>query len=147
MSALLVVFTSAFLAATILPVGSEPVLLAYWSTQPDALILASVGVAGVGNTLGGMVTFAMGSGIRWVWQRRWRPADQPAKVSGRALRILNRYGPMALLMSWVPLIGDPLCFAAGTLKLRVLPCLIFMAIGKFGRYALLAILFVYWSHP
>lgn len=190
MSGLLLIFISAFLAATILPVGSEPVLLAYWVSQPEASVAWSVVVAGLGNTLGGGLTYAMGRGLRQAWQV-WRNRsaahlpqhDVPNDIihhasdktsnrkssksndklicvrlvdnhsvatnepSGRALRWLNHYGPVALLLSWLPVVGDPLCLAAGTLRLRVLPCLFFMSIGKFGRYATLAWLFWVWSKP
>lgn len=159
-SGMVLIFLSAFLAATILPIGSEPVLLAYWSTQSNPLIWLSVLVAGLGNTFGGMVTYAMGRGLRVVWQR-WRqhiggqdpnsfPSSSVAtspKPSGRTLYWLNRFGPVALLLSWVPVVGDPLCMAAGSLRLKWMPCLFFMAIGKFGRYATLAGLFWVWSTP
>jgi len=159
-SGMVLIFFSAFLAATILPIGSEPVLLAYWAAQSNPSIWLSVLVAGFGNTLGGMVTYAMGRGLRVVWQR-WRQRirgeaqDLPAKsgtasapaLSGRSLYWLNRFGPVALILSWVPVVGDPLCLAAGSLRLRLIPCLFFMAIGKFGRYATLAWVFMAWSAP
>jgi len=158
---MILIFLSAFLAATILPVGSEPVLLAYWASSDHPLIWLSVLVAGLGNTLGGVVTYGMGRGLRLAWHR-WRqrlqkpkfgidPEAEPAIThpapvpSGRMLNALNRFGPAVLLLSWVPIVGDPLCLAAGSLRLRLLPCLFFMAIGKFGRYATLAWVFVAWS--
>jgi membrane protein YqaA with SNARE-associated domain len=156
------IFLFAFLAATILPVGSEPVLLAYWASSNHPFIWLSVCVAGLGNTLGGLVTYAMGRGLRVAWQR-WRQRIQKPKLgidpkvvnlvaqpapalSGRMLNALNRFGPVALLLSWVPVVGDPLCLAAGSMRLRLLPCLFFMAIGKFGRYATMAWVFVAWSN-
>ena len=159
-SGMVLIFLSAFLAATILPIGSEPVLLAYWASQNNPSIWLSVLVAGFGNTLGGLVTYAMGRGLRVAWQR-WRQriggqnpnsslissASSTPKPSGRTLYWLNRFGPVALLLSWVPIVGDPLCLAAGSLRLRLMPCLFFMAIGKFGRYATLAWVFLVWSTP
>ena len=159
-SGMVLIFLSAFLAATILPIGSEPVLLAYWASQNNPSIWLSVLVAGFGNTLGGLVTYAMGRGLRVAWQR-WRQriggqnpnlslissASSTPKPSGRTLHWLNRFGPVALLLSWVPIVGDPLCLAAGSLRLRLMPCLFFMAIGKFGRYATLAWVFLAWSTP
>jgi membrane protein YqaA with SNARE-associated domain len=162
-SGMVLIFLSAFLAATILPIGSEPALLAYWATQLNPNIWLSVAVAGVGNTLGGMVTYAMGRGLREAWQR-WRQrvrgqqagdlttataataaTKAPQASSGRTLNWLNRFGPAVLLLSWVPIVGDPLCLAAGSLRLKFIPCLFFMAVGKFGRYATLAGAFVVWS--
>lgn len=159
-SGMVLIFLSAFLAATILPIGSEPVLLAYWASQNNPSIWLSVLVAGFGNTLGGLVTYAMGRGLRVAWQH-WRQrmggqnpnsslissASSTPKPSGRTLYWLNRFGPVALLLSWVPIVGDPLCLAAGSLRLRLMPCLFFMAIGKFGRYATLAWVFLAWSTP
>ena len=60
---------------------------------------------------------------------------QPTEL--HALRWLRRFGPKACLMAWLPLIGDPLCAVAGWLRLPLLPCLAYMAIGKFLRYVLM----------
>lgn len=116
-------FFSSFFAATILPGGSEAVLLAVLKLHPDlfwpALLLATLG-----NTLGGMVSFGMG----WLL-----PQTQQLKHVEK----VRRYGTPALLFAWAPLLGDALCVAAGWLRLNPLHAALFMAAGKFARYWLL----------
>lgn len=117
-------FISSFLAATLLPGGSEAVLFGVLKAYPETLWMALL-VATIGNTLGGMVTFGMG----WLL-----PQTQQLKHVER----LRHYGTPALLLAWVPLIGDALCLAAGWLRLSWWQAALFMAIGKFARYAAIA---------
>uniref|UniRef100_UPI0035712757 YqaA family protein n=1 Tax=Leeia aquatica TaxID=2725557 RepID=UPI0035712757 len=116
-------FGSSFLSATLLPGSSEVVLLALVKHWPDwagtAWLLASLG-----NTLGGMTSLWLG-----------RRAPPPAM--GRWQQRLQRLGPASLLFSWVPLVGDGLCLAAGWLRLPWLPCMLWMLLGKAARYAVL----------
>jgi len=121
---ILSLFISRFLAATLLPGGSEAALFAVLKAYPETLWYALV-IASIGNTLGGMVTFAMG----WLL-----PQTQQLKHVEK----LRRYGTPALLLAWVPLIGDALCLAAGWLRLNPWQAALFMAIGKFARYGLIA---------
>ena len=131
-SSLIVLFTSSFLAATLLPGGSEAVLVGVLLTYPElhwqALVLATIG-----NTLGGMSSYFIG---------RFLPNEQAMyKKIGqntRGLRWINQYGAPILLLSWVPLIGDVLCVAAGWLRINWLNAAIFMAVGKFARYWVIA---------
>ena len=122
--ALVGLFTSAFVSATLFPGASEAVLLALVSSWPDALFTALT-VATVGNTLGSMTSYAIGRFF-------------PKKVSNRALDWLQRWGVYALLLSWLPLVGDALPLAAGWLRIHWFKSLIFIMIGKAGRYAALA---------
>ena len=122
--ALVGLFTSAFVSATLFPGASEAVLLALVSSWPDALFTALM-VATVGNTLGSMTSYAIGRFF-------------PKKVSNRALDWLQRWGVYALLLSWLPLVGDALPLAAGWLRIHWFKSLIFIMIGKAGRYAALA---------
>jgi len=124
-ASLLTLFTSSFLAATLLPGGSEAVLFGVLSAYPDTLWSALL-LATLGNTLGGMVSFAMG----WLI-----PQTQQLKHVEK----LRHYGTPALLLAWVPLIGDALCLAAGWLRMSWWQAAIFMAIGKFARYWLIAL--------
>lgn len=117
-------FTSAFVSATLFPGASEAVLLALVSSWPDALFTALT-VATVGNTLGSMTSYAIGRFF-------------PKKVSNRALDWLQRWGVYALLLSWLPLVGDALPLAAGWLRIHWFKSLIFIMIGKAGRYTALA---------
>ena len=119
-------FISSFLAATLLPGGSEAVLFGVLKLHPElfwpALLLGTVG-----NTLGGMVTFGMG----WML-----PQTQQLKHVEK----VRKYGSPALLLAWAPLIGDALCLAAGWLRLKWWQAALFMALGKFVRYWVIAIL-------
>ncbi len=122
-ASLLSLFTSSFLAATLLPGGSEAVFYAVVKTYPETL-WAALALATLGNTLGGMVTFGMG----WLL-----PQTQQLKHVEK----VRRYGTPALLFAWAPLIGDALCLAAGWLRLNWWRAALFMAIGKFARYWLI----------
>ncbi|MBY0468672.1 MAG: DedA family protein [Burkholderiaceae bacterium] len=138
-------FVVAFVSATLLPLGSEPAVFGLVKLNPD-LFWPAVLAATAGNTLGGAVTWWMGLGagraFHAVAQRRkahamvtagTEPAP-PSPAHERASRWLKRYGAKACLLSWLPVVGDPLCAAAGWLQLPFWPCLLYMAIGKFARY-------------
>ena len=118
-------FFSSFLAATLLPGGSEAVLFAVIKTQPETFWLA-LALATVGNTLGGMVSFGMG----WLL-----PQTQQLKHVEK----VRNYGTSALLFAWAPFVGDALCLAAGWLRLNPWQAALFMAIGKLVRYGIVAI--------
>ncbi|MDO9196667.1 YqaA family protein [Rhodoferax sp.] len=122
------VFVVSFISATLVPLGSEPVVFGLVKLSPD-LFWPAILVATVGNTLGGAVTWAMGLASHKVIERH-----QHSKHHLRALDWLERIGPKACLLSWLPVVGDPLCAVAGWLKLPFWPCMAYMAIGKFGRY-------------
>ena len=118
------VFAS-FLASTVLPGGSEALLWAYLQHSPEqtwpALLLATLG-----NTAGGMSSWYCG-----------RLLPQGSPILPQQARV-QRWGSPVLLLSWLPLVGDALCVAAGWLRLHWLPCLLCMALGKFARYWLVA---------
>ena len=129
----LAVFTTAFLAATLLPAASEAVLAgtALAGGADTVLLLA---VASAGNTLGSVVNWGLGRYL-WRWRdHRWFPVRAPAleRVSGW----FNRFGIWSLLFAWLPVVGDPLTLVAGVLRVKFLPFLILVAIGKTARYAL-----------
>ncbi|CAG0938880.1 Inner membrane protein YqaA [Gallionellaceae bacterium] len=117
-------FISSFLAATLLPGGSEAVLIGVLKLHPElfwpALLLGTLG-----NTLGGMVSFGMG---------RLLPQNHQLKHVEK----VQRYGTPVLLLAWVPLVGDALCVAAGWLRLNPWYAALFMALGKFARYWVIA---------
>ena len=122
------VFVVAFISATLLPMGSEPVVFGLVKLNPE-LFWPAILVATAGNTLGGAVTWWMGYGAERAVERvRHKPVEH------RALRWLKRFGARACLLSWLPGVGDPLCAVAGWLRLPFWPCVLYMAIGKFGRY-------------
>ena len=122
------VFVVSFISATLIPLGSEPVVFGLVKLNP-ALFWPTILVATAGNTLGGAVTWAMGLASHKVVDRY-----QHSKHHLRALDWLERIGPKACLLAWLPGVGDPLCAVAGWLKLPFWPCLVYMAIGKFARY-------------
>jgi len=135
------VFLFSLLAATILPIGSEAVLLGYLAAAPDMFWIA-IGVATVGNTLGGLVSYGMGAGAhqlfgRWRAQHR-QASDTLTPARARAEQWVNRFGPPILLLAWLPIVGDPLCAVAGWLRLSLWQCTIYMAVGKLARYVAVA---------
>ncbi|MDO6562024.1 YqaA family protein [Amphritea sp. 1_MG-2023] len=127
-------FFSSFIASTLMPGGSE-VLLGYLAAQPDAQPMLLLLIASVGNSLGGMVTYWLG-----VWlSRRWAVAQPRTINQQRALSLLRRFGAVALLFSWLPFIGDPLCLIAGWLRCRWWLSLVFIISGKTLRYLLIVL--------
>jgi membrane protein YqaA with SNARE-associated domain len=118
------VFTSSFLAATLLPGGSELVLYGILQLHPETRWTA-IGVATLGNTLGALTSYVLG---------RLIPRTRPM----RGMTLLQRYGSPALLLSWLPFIGDPLCLAAGWLRINAALATFFIAAGKLARYIVVA---------
>ncbi len=125
------VFVVSFISATLLPLGSEPVVFGLIQLNPD-LFWPVVWVATAGNTLGGAVDWWMGFGAHRVADKYHRSATHT-----RALAWLEKLGPKACLLAWLPVVGDPLCAVAGWLKLPFWPCLVYMALGKFARYVMM----------
>ena len=117
-------FASSFLAATLLPGGSELVFAGVLHFNPQ-LYWPALGIATLGNTLGGMSSYLIGRII-------------PQRIELKGIKWVQRYGSPVLLAAWVPIIGDPLCVAAGWLRLNPWLSTLFMAIGKFLRYAAVA---------
>ena len=129
----LAVFASAFLAATILPVASEVVLVGS-SAMEGANITALLAVASVGNTLGSVVNWLVGRFLlRWR-ERRWFPIG--AAALERATAWFARFGVWSLLLAWLPIVGDPLTLVAGVLRVNFWLFVALVALGKTARYAL-----------
>lgn len=121
-------FGSSFLSATLLPGSSEAVLIALLIAQKGSvygLLLA----ASVGNTLGGLTNILLGRLMPATGQGRWHDT---------AMTWLQRWGPAALLFSWLPVVGDLLCVLAGWLRFSWLHCVLFLALGKTLRYIVIA---------
>lgn len=134
-------FLAAFAAATILPAQSEAVLaglLAAGNHAPALLVL----VAGIGNVLGSAVNWLLGRGIERFRGARWFPVGE--KHLDRAGRWYRKYGWWSLLLSWLPVVGDPLTVAAGIMREPFARFLIVVTIAKFGRYIVLAALVLHW---
>ncbi|NOT11752.1 MAG: DedA family protein [Methylococcaceae bacterium] len=126
-------FLSAFISSTIAPGGSEAVL-AYMISAKHYQIELLVIVATIGNTLGAMTTWGLGR----LTAKKFPVAGLLPEKRQKALNILKTRGLWVLLFSWLPLIGDALCFAGGWLKCPWLPASLLILAGKFGRYALIA---------
>ena len=124
-------FVAAFISATLLPVGSEPALVGLLMLNPE-LFWSAVFVATAGNTLGGVVDWWMGYGAHQVVDKYGH-----SRSHLKAIEWLERMGPKACLLAWLPLVGDPLCAVAGWLRLSFWPCVGYMLIGKFMRYLIM----------
>jgi len=133
-AAYLGLFTSALLAATVLPLSSEAVLTAL-SVSGDYNTGVLLAVASIGNTLGSLINWVLGRFCLHWQDRKWFPVG-PDSLE-RATTWYNRYGLWSLLLAWVPIIGDPLTLLAGVLKVNIWKFLILVAISKTSRYAVL----------
>ena len=129
-------FFSAFISSTIAPGGSEAVL-AYLVSEGHYPVAQLLVVATLGNTLGAMTTWGLGA----LAAKKFPVANLLPEKKQQALASVKKRGVWVLFFSWLPVIGDGLCFAGGWLKLPLLPaCLVIMS-GKLGRYAVLAWMF------
>lgn len=125
-------FLSAFISSTILPGGSEAVLGALALHHHHGQ-LAMLAVATSGNTLGGMSSWLIG----WLMNKRWPATRLKKPEQQRAVDWLHRHGSPALLLSWLPVVGDPLCVAAGWLNINPWLSLLMIGLGKGLRYAVI----------
>ncbi|MGI2259145.1 YqaA family protein [Shewanella sp. GXUN23E] len=140
MESLWLMFSGAFLAATLLPGGSEVLLAALLANTPTdwlALWLA----ASVGNTLGSLTSFALG----WFGRMAKTPEQLASSRYQRSLRLVQKYGVWSLLLAWAPVIGDLLCVLAGWLRLPLLPSVVLFFVGKTLRYLLVTAAVLHWS--
>lgn len=140
---LLTLFFSGFTSATLLPGSSEALFLFMLSQQSwntGVLIL----VVGVGNSLGGMTNWVLGTLIRKGLIRKGlgkeKLSDSENKYRYQAERWLHQYGSPVLFFSFLPIIGDPLCLVAGLVKIHWLKALLYISAGKFFRYFILSYL-------
>ena len=128
-------FLAAFLAATLLPAQSEAVLVALLlAGHPPWWLLL---VASTGNVLGSLFNWWLGRGIVHYRDRGWFPV-KPGALE-RAQRWYRRYGRWSLLLSWVPVVGDPLTLAAGVMREPLRVFLPLVAVAKTGRYLVLVL--------
>ncbi len=128
-------FLAAFGAATLLPLGSEIVLILLWANAWDPAALLAV--ATTGNVLGSLVNYAIGiRGGEWLMTKLLRLS--PAEIT-RAENGFKKYGQPVLLLAWLPVVGDPLTVVAGALKVKILDFIFFVTVGKFLRYLFIGI--------
>lgn len=135
------VFIVALVSATLLPLGSEPAVFLLVKADPS-MFWPAVLVATVGNTLGGAISWWMG----YAAEQAYEHAKHEQPPNPRALRWLEQFGAKACLLSWLPVVGDPLCAVAGWLKLPFWPCVAYMAVGKLLRYVLMTVSLL-WVFP
>jgi membrane protein YqaA with SNARE-associated domain len=124
------VFIISTISATLIPLGSEPTVFAVIKANRD-LFWAAIGVATLGNTLGGAINYWMGYGAKQTFAK---------ERESRWFVWLLRFGPKAMLLAWLPVIGDPICSLAGWLKMPFWPSVAYMALGKFLRYLCMTLL-------
>ena len=134
------VFVVAMVSATLLPMGSEPAVFGLVKLNPE-LFWPAVLVATAGNTGGGAISWWMGYGAERAYEHYTH-----RRAEAKALKWLERFGPKACLLSWLPVVGDPLCAVAGWLKMSFWPCVGYMAIGKFCRYVVMTVALL-WVFP
>ena len=134
----LILFASAFAAASILPFYSE-ITLTYLLTQEYSLFVLWA-VATAGNTLGALLNWLLGKYLLHFESRPWFPFKQ--QKLGLAQRWFQRYGVWSLLLAWLPVGGDALTFIAGIMRVSVVPFLLLVAIGKGARYAVVIYIFL-----
>ena len=130
-AAYLSLFVAAFLAATILPAQSEAglaglVILGHYN------VFWLIIVASAGNILGAVVNYAIGAGVASARRPRWWP--ETGRVGQRLTAFYHRYGAATLLLSWVPIIGDPLTLLAGVMRLSFPVFLCLVSLAKITRY-------------
>lgn len=131
---LVLLFLSAFIAATLLPVGSEVALYALLQKGFDPLVL--VLVATLGNTGGAILNWLLGMYLHSLKNKRWFYFNE--KQVTRAQIYFRRYGQYSLLLAWLPVVGDLLTLAAGVFNMRLIPFVLLVGTGKMLRYAVIA---------
>ena len=127
-------FLSAFISSTVAPGGSEAVL-AYLVVDGHYNVWVLVAVASLGNTLGALTTWWLGASVKFPVSKVLATRQQ------QSIGTVKKWGVWALLFSWLPVVGDGLCFAAGWLRLPLLSGVIAIAGGKIARYSFVVFLF------
>jgi membrane protein YqaA with SNARE-associated domain len=133
---LIAIGITSFLASTIMPLGSEPYLLAFLELHPQQYLEAVV-IASIANTLGGVSTWYLGS-----LSNRFVSSTSKFENHHKLLKYMKKYGASMLIFSWLPVVGDVISGLAGWMKLPLGPCFIYMLIGKSLRYIVIAITFL-----
>ena len=122
------------MVATIIPFGSEAYLITLLSLEKYNHFILFL-VASVGNVLGSLFNWVCGFYVNFFIKKSWFPINN--KIIDRGNKLFKKYGKWSLLISWFPLIGDPITFAAGTLRYPIIPFLVLVSIGKVGRYLII----------
>ena len=136
----LLLFSSAFVAATLLPAQSEALLLGLLHLSEQSVVLL-IFFASLGNVLGSLVNWWLGTQFQRFKDRKWFPFS--AKRLEQAQSYYQRSGSWVLLLSWMPIIGDPITLISGVLKENIYRFLVLVTIAKSGRYIILTIAYFY----
>ena len=131
-------FFSALISSTLFPGGSEVLLLYRLNAGGNAIALVTI--ATLGNVLGSLITYGMGRLGNEALHQRWLRIS-PSQIE-RAEHWFGRFGQASLLLAWLPIVGDPICLAAGLLRSPLWIFLLLVSIGKLTRYAILALPFM-----
>ncbi len=134
-------FLSGLLSATLLPGSSEALLIALL-LQEKASVFILVTAVTAGNILGSVINWYMGKYLMHFQSRKWFPVKK--HQVDKAESWFAKYGVYSLLFAWLPIVGDPLTFVAGALKVRLPVFLSFVFIGKLARYSVIALATLSW---
>jgi membrane protein YqaA with SNARE-associated domain len=132
-------FITCFLAATFLPIASEVFLITMLAEKYDPL--SSLLIASTGNTLGSYLNFGIGYIGNPEWLKKLR-VKQKTIESWKAS--IQKYGVWLALLSWLPIVGDIIGIALGFFRANIFWSFLFMAIGKFIRYLVVVLVYLYW---
>ena len=124
-------FTIGFMVATIVPFGSEMYFATLLAMNKYNSILLLIAVS-IGNILGSVFNWICGFYAAYFLKKKWFPINK--NQIDKATNFFINYGKWSLLLAWVPFIGDPITFVAGTLRYSIYPFLLFVSISKITRY-------------
>ena len=139
---LIALFASAFLAATLLPAQSELSLAALVANEA-APLWQLLAVATLGNTLGSVVNWLLGRWCMRFSDRKWFPVGEASLRKAEGW--YRRHGRWSLLLSWAPVIGDPLTVAAGLLREPFGSFVVLVGVAKFARYAVVVAMTIFFT--
>lgn len=129
-------FVTALIAATIFPAQSEA-LLATLVIKTDIALWLLIAVASIGNIVGSCLNWVLGFYVEKLKHHKWFPVKESALIVAQTR--YRKYGRWSLLLSWVPIIGDPITVMAGVMKERFVPFLIIVTIAKVARYVFIGL--------
>ncbi|BFM51262.1 YqaA family protein [Marinomonas sp. THO17] len=128
------VFAVSFLSATVLPLGSEALLL-FYAAQAQTNLGVLWFWASLGNSLGACTNWFLGAYLLKFAHHKWFPVGEEKRLL--AQKYFNRYGVWSLLFTWLPILGDGIALVAGVLRTSLWYFVPLVVLGKAGRYALL----------
>lgn len=131
-------FVGAFLAGTVIPFSAEVLLVGLLAAGSDAV--TAVTVATAGNWLGGLTSYGIGRYGKWEWIERMHVSREKLE---KQKRIIDRFGALLALLTWIPFLGNVFAVALGFYRVRFVPMAFWMLVGKCARFITWAVVF-YW---